>query len=291
MRYGKTITAILFALTLVLPRGPAAMADTPVPCIVPFSHPTIQSALDDAALGNCEDDLVTLLPGIYFENILWPGIDGITLRGYPDSESETIINGGFVAAPVITFDGTEDSITPATLVTSLAIRNGAAVSGGGIYCFGASPAIEACTITECLATYGGGIYAEAASPVVSGCTIEGNTAFVSGGGIYALSGRTSISQCSLVDNEAVEADGGGIWTQYSATVVNGCKINGNRAGFRGAGIFAEHSAPEITGNEITGNSGPSYYGGGIASRNCTPVIDDNVIHGNDGGGNGGGLFY
>lgn len=290
----KTTLAGLFTILVLSPAGLPALADVqpaePRPCIVPDTHAYIQDALDDAALGHCEEDTVTVLPGDYHEYLVWPPVDGITLTGTPDGE--TILGAGPIEGTIITFDGTTIvPITEATRVSRLTIEFGLAGEGGGIRCIGASPTIEDCHITRCWAMNGAGIYSESGSPVITRCLIDDNYAQENGGGIYALSGSAKISDCTVTGNEAHELDGGGIWTQYSETVIKGCTIGRNRAGFRGAGVFAEHASQTIVANEIWGNSGPSYYGGGIASRNCTPIITDNVIYGNDGGDNGGGLFY
>ena len=290
----KPVAICLFTLLIFLSLGPPAGADIhptdPPPCIVPETHRSIQDALDDAAVGNCEEDTVTVLPGNYYEYLLWPPVDGITLTGTPDGE--TILGSGPIEGTIITFGGaTIVPITEATRVMGLTLQFGLANEGGGIRCIDASPTIESCRITRCWAMNGAAIYSEGGSPKITRCVIEENYAQESGGGIYALRGAATISDCTIRDNEAHESDGGGIWTQYSETRVKGCTISRNRAGFRGAGIFAEHASQTISGNTIRGNSGPSYYGGGIASRNCTPVITDNLILENDGGENGGGLFY
>ena len=284
-----TCVAILICAACLLAFGQAAMADGALgsPCIVPESHETIQEALDDAALGNCEENLVTVLPGVYHESIRWPDVDGITLTG--SSEGEAIIEPSIVEGSIITFaPGNVGVITERTMVRELTLQNGLYDAGGAVSCISANPKIARCRITECAAVTGGAIYCETASPLIDGCVIESNYAYQSGGGIYDTGGGARIANCLIRNNVAEELEGGGIFVYATLTGIRDCTITGNSA-LQGGGISALGASLTIEGCQITDNTAGS--GGGIFMNDVTPVITNNVIARNDGGQTGGGIFF
>ena len=86
---------------------------------VPSQYPTIQAGLNAAAAG----DTVQVASGIYTENLVWPGTDGILLTSESGRDSTTI-DGGALGS-VLTFGS---GLTRATIVDRrLASRTGAIV--------------------------------------------------------------------------------------------------------------------------------------------------------------------
>jgi len=291
MKRESTIRIILLTTAFFLAAAPGAVADVepvPRPCIVPETHAHIQEALDDAALGHCTDDLVTVRAGTYHELLLWPEVDGITLQGALEAEG-TVFGPGLIEGSIITFGSMSGvAITEETVVRGIEFRNGFATSGGAIRATGASPTIDQCTFTECSAYNGGGIYSEAGSPVITDCVFEGNYGYESGGGIYALDGAARVSNCVLRNNVAEMYEGGGICVRNALAEIEGCTITANTSSL-GGGIFVDSMLPAtIVDNVISNNVASS--GGGLTSFNSPIHLEGNQIFGNDGGDTGGALF-
>ena len=120
---------------------------------VPTDYPTIQDGIDAAGDG----DLVLVAPGTYFENIDFSG-KGITVRS-EHGDDVTVIDGGYLGSVATFVTGeTEDAVLSGFKISN---GNGSYLAeeedyfGGGIYCHGASPTIENCTVSDNFA-YGGG---------------------------------------------------------------------------------------------------------------------------------------
>ena len=147
---------------------------------VPGDQPTIQDGLNAASFG----DTVMVAPGIYFENIIWPQVDGIKLIGA--GRDNTIIDGNNQAS-VIRIDAL-NIIGNATLIKGFTITNGNALppwpesQGGGIYIYDSDAVLEDLTITGNTADdFGGGLYVWLCEPVIRNTVIINNTATSRGG--------------------------------------------------------------------------------------------------------------
>ncbi|MEO0010267.1 MAG: right-handed parallel beta-helix repeat-containing protein [candidate division WOR-3 bacterium] len=213
---------------------------------VPDSFPTIQSGLN-AALGG---DTVLVSSGIYYEQIVWPGRDGIKL--YSSAGRDSAIIDGDGAGPVITFPGVVSRLTE---LSGFTITGGRANQAAGIYCRG-SPAILSNRITgnvcEGERNYGAGIFCDYQSaPLIRGNEIlrnrcSGSATWNYGGGIFiGMNSTPEIAFNLIQENECSD----GYWNY-------------------GAGIYCDlRSTPFIYGNEITGNrnhTGERGHGAGIA---------------------------
>ena len=283
----------------------------------------IQDCLDSCATG----DTVLVGPSVYYENIVWPGTQGINLVSEfgPDT---TIIDGDSIGRVI----GMSTGTGPATLISGFTIRNGYLTDtndwGAGIYCENSSPAItnnvitgnringDACgggiaclgnaspTITGNIVTdNGGGVHdgvsgggiacADSSAPVIANNTITGNYATVSGGGIYCRNNSMPTIMSNVIADNATGACmcgwiGGGIACDYgSAPIIKGNTITGNYAN-HGGGIGYGNSEPLITGNDITGNTG--YCGGGIYCHQSSATISNNIICNDTADWRGGGIY-
>jgi len=116
---------------------------------VPSEVSSIQVALDRAKEGTT----IMVGPGTYFENLLWPEIDGIKLIGEEGKENTFIdgqnndrtINMNFNWQLMV-----DQVITSATLLEGLTIRNGFVSSGdgAGLYLFNGSPTLRDLSFSE-----------------------------------------------------------------------------------------------------------------------------------------------
>ena len=234
---------------------------------VPADQPTIQNGIDAALDG----DLVLVAPGTYIENIDFLG-KAITMQGITGA----VIDGGHIC-PVVSFWSNE---TEDTVIDGFTIRNGDAISGGGIFCIdNSSPTIMNCTISEntALPYLGGGIFCQESSPTVINCTISKNSADRGGGiGCQSYSSPTFIN-CTISENSAPDGDGGGICCNGSSPTFSGCTISRNHAGYDGGGACYVNSSPVVFVNCMIVDNWADNRGGGIYSydystttiTNCT----------------------
>jgi len=235
---------------------------------VPDDFPTIQGALDSVSGG----DTIIVRPGIYYENIIFPGYQ-VILKSEMGPE-ETDIHGG-MSGSVVVFQSGEDT---QTVLEGFTIRNGSGTLvgsdylGGGIYCVGSSPTIRHNFIvvnsvgtSEDLNGYGGGIYLKNAHPDIVDNIIGYNWSASDGAGIsLGLGGACNprIVNNLFVSNDTDNyggASGGGIDSRYGDPEIRNCTFIGNEA------------APEANG-----------WGGGIrVNYSSYPVITNCIFWGND----------
>ncbi|MBN1787601.1 MAG: right-handed parallel beta-helix repeat-containing protein [Sedimentisphaerales bacterium] len=298
--------------------------------LVPSQYTTIQSAIND-----CNDgDTVIIFPGTYTgsgnKNLDYGG-RAITVRSINPDDPCT------VAATIIDCQNSgrgfyfHSGESSSSVLSGLTIKNGKIeadwpiffdVYGGGIFCEGASPAIENCQIVNNLVTAyveysehvicGGGIACISGSyPTITNCNISDNSALgvlniegsttAYGGGIYCDSTSSiSVYNCEISDNTtrgghwgsdaswitySNSSYGGGICNAGTGSVVKNCLITNNRT------VICQGESYE---GQNHGNSQGSgiYCSTGTAVRNCTfagnytytvPVFDGYM-------GEGGGIY-
>ncbi len=258
---------------------------------VPAQYATIQHALIVASDG----DTVLVAPGIYYEDIVWPARQSLTLISQAGPEATTIDAMGVdtvirIAVPV---DST-------TLIEGFTITHGTGEMGGGIACLSAAPRIRGNRIVDNVATYyGGGIHCSGNghSPIIQGNSFLGNTVIDgSGGGVCCYEGAYPV----IVDNEFRDnsADayyGGGIHCEELSggggpIVIARNTFEGNSAHGGGAlSIFNPYTeTPKVFDNEIAHND--AELGGGIYCNWTLAHVRANRVHDNHASGYGGGIF-
>lgn len=213
---------------------------------------TIQEAMDLAYY----PDAVTVAPGIYFENIRFKGKDVVLTSTGPLNATvvaNTVVDGN-AAGSVVTFEGTEGENC---VLAGFTIRNGKAMSGGGI----------------CGRTTGAGNRATIRNNV-----IVGNTATSQGGGLFLCDG---LIECNTIKANSAVQHGGGLFLCNGTIRSN--TISGNLSQFQGGGLHA--CSGIIRNNAITGNSADD----GGAMFGCNGTIENNTIVGNSASGSGAAL--
>ncbi|HPB32888.1 MAG TPA: hypothetical protein PLB62_15680, partial [Candidatus Sumerlaeota bacterium] len=210
---------------------------------VPYQYPTIQEAINAAREG-C---VITVSPGVYFENITISG-KNIVLTSYDPSDAatvrETIIDGG-QNGPVITFGGDEYYTCR---VAGLTITNGLAPKGGGILGNFSQATVADCVITSNVAEESGGGIMEFAGKIHRNIISNNQTVFA-GGGLFRCSGTI---ENNFIYNNRSEQYGGGI--SWCNGAVQNNTICGNTAGVQGGGVF--NCSTQITNCIISRNSAP-----------------------------------
>lgn len=204
---------------------------------VPADYPTIQAALDAAAIG----DTVSVSAGTYVEHISLRS--GICLEGA--GVDQTIISKR--GAPGITIDGLSYVI-----VKNLTVQNsgcapglcGGGKDGGGMSITKSSNiTLESCHLAENAAVNGGGIFVSGSGLTVLGCLIEHNTAYNIGGAIVAQLNTTLTFTNTTVANN--------IWSNPLG--------NGGVGGIR----LYDSSIAKITDSSVKGNTDQNLSGDGF----------------------------
>ena len=255
---------------------------------VPADSSTIQAGINGAVDG----DTVLVARGHYYERINFVGKAVLVTSNWIFDNDSITIDSTIIDAEnsgsAVTFSTSEDS---SSIIQGFTITNGNASSGGGVYCFFASPTISNNIVTTNIATDGGGIYSHPASPTISNNTITSNSA-TNGGGIYCVELSPTINHNTISMNIATHW-GGGIYCFYmfSPTISNNT-ISGNSAGAEGGGLYCDMFAfaSAINSNVITGNFAGSYGGGIFCTHlSSSTIIANNTVNGNSAGLSGGGI--
>jgi predicted outer membrane repeat protein len=247
-------TATSFALNAILGTGSSGIT-APIIYVNPTAK--IQDGVTLASLKGT----VNVAAGTYVENV---NIDkSLTVKGA--GATQTIVDGN-KAGSVFTI-GKNNAKAVVTL-SGIAIRNGKADHGGGIYNAG-KVTITGSTISANTAEWdGGGIYNEGIMDM-TGSTISGNTGR-DGGGIYnggfIIPATLKVTDSTISGNTA-ESFGGGIYNAGTATIT-GSTISEN-TGSNGGGIcnwgFIIPATLKVTDSTISGNTAESFFGGGICN--------------------------
>ncbi|MEZ4652465.1 MAG: right-handed parallel beta-helix repeat-containing protein [Candidatus Eisenbacteria bacterium] len=246
------------ALLLALAQSDLAGADE---IHVPADYPTLQAALDAAAVG----DTVTVAPGIYSG----PGNTNLEPRKDLLLRSE---GGSEVTAIDCAGDGRgfflRGGETRATIIEGFTVRGGGLLgseNGAGIACVNGS------------------------SPTIRRCVFRDGTSEWGGGGAYVLFSAPRFEDCSFLDN--VSAYGGGLACVDSPLEMDRCTVSGNVTSITsgGGGLYVVRSDMVFTACEITANT--ATYGGGIRSAECSPTLIDCLVSGNEASLQGGGIHF
>jgi len=256
---------------------------------VPDDQLTIQAGLNSAT----EGDTVLVAPGIYYENIVWPAVNGIKLIG--SGEEECIIDGDLLGSVIRFEEDLGGMIDTTTTVAGLTIQHGYAQGsypdywGGGIFCRESSPCIADVTIIDNFASYGGGLFCtDYSSPILRNVTIRSNEALNYGGGINCWENcNPSLSSVSITDNTSSSGGGGISCRENCNPTFSDVTIMSNLS-FEGGGLHCYYSNPSLSDVAITSNSAD--YGGGIHLFSSSPTLLDVTITGNSASDYGGGMY-
>ena len=243
---------------------------------VPADQPTIQAGLDSASYS----DTVLVAEGTYYENIVWPGTDGIQL--FSDKGAvNTIIDGNGVDRVV--FIHSSCSVTNATVIDGFTIQNGynggSPGPGAGIadYC---GIIIKNNIIKNNNANgLGAGLLLAGGTPLIFNNLIINNTCGDAGGGMCIAFCEAEIRNNTIESNYADNVTGGGgIFYMYGSgtqilednIIVNNSAINSYLGG---GGILVYSSAYSFDYNNVWDNK-PDNYSGCSAGTNS---ISENPI--------------
>ena len=254
---------------------------------VPGDQPTIQAGIDASVDG----DTVLVAAGTYFENLVWPAVNGIKLIG--SGAINCVIDGSDVASVIRFEEDLGGIIDTTTLIRGLTIQGGNAGGnypyqyGGGIYCYEASPSLESLTLTgNTAANSGGALYCDLSNPSLTNVTITDNSAILYGGGVYCLFSNAVFDSVTVSIN-VVGSGGAGMYFADSNPIVTNSVILGNNTISHGGGIYCDTSSPTLSYLTISSNEaedGAGIYLYGSSSPDITDVLISNNTANDDGGG-------
>jgi hypothetical protein len=232
-----------------------------------------------------EGDSLTIEPGTTFE---FQGPFSFDIMGYLCAEGSELDSIKFILDSMATnwsglnFEASEDSCRLKYCLVS-------GSDMGGISCFGASPIIKNCLITDNSTDgSGGGIYCQDSHPEIVDCVISNNLAQDAGGGFGCVTSAPILERCVIDENDAFPGLGGGISCYLSTVSLQDCRITDNDASLDGSGIRCSSSAINI--NNCTINENSTNGNGAIACLSSNLSIDHSVVCGNLAYLSGGGLF-
>lgn len=245
--------------------------------LVPGDYPSIQDAIDAAVNG----DTVLVHPGTYVENIDFLG-KAIKVEGQQGADF-TFIDGNRKGS-VVTFANEEDKDAR---LTGFTITNGSGTyhepsypwggyAGGGVYCEGASPAIENCLFLKNSVSsgyswydWGGGICNLNSSPSLLNCSFVKNGAKTYGGGMYSDEQSFPVlTDCTFHENSSYM--GGGMYNIKMKAVLTGCTFTENTAE-RGGGMYIIDGNPDLIECRFSRNIADTYGGaihGDAEAQHC-----------------------
>jgi len=271
--------AMLIALALCLCIFTSGLPAAATTIHVPADEPTIQAGIDAAGAG----DIVLVASGTYYEHDIVMK-SGVTLMSESGRATTTIDAQELGRVFYCENIGSSTTIQGFTITGGHANGSGEDLSGGGMYCYAASPSISGCDFRGNSAmNRGGGINCiQFSSPVLTDVRFVGNSASFEGGGVSARSNSCPVfSACDFIDNVApygaavfflsnflctasftdvrfsgnlATTYGGAICSSSATLTITGCLFSSNTAHSGGA-IFCARSSPHIEHSSFVGNSG------------------------------------
>jgi hypothetical protein len=244
---------------------------------VPGDCPTIQAALDSCLIG----DTVSVSPGTYYENLIWPSTQRLCLLSLSGAATTTI-DGGSTDRVITILTGADAK----SMIDGFTIQNGYHPEfGAGIYCRNSSsPTITNNFIKDNRSGYPGGAgigCSYGSSPLINNNIIRGNTTTAGGGGgLMCAYNSHPIIESNTIDSNYCFLGGGGILVyENCSAIINNNFIRGNTADGGGGGIAMQSTNAIVTYNTIEFNSG--ILGAIWSGWNDNSKIEYNMIAYND----------
>jgi hypothetical protein len=207
---------------------------------VPWDHPTVQAALNNANPG----DRICVEPGVWTGPVTVPALP-LHLFG---ASAAAVIDAQQAGAALTIAAGAR----PDTVVSGLTLTGGLSAHGGGVHALPGSPTLRDLQIVGNEAERGGGLWLSpgTATLQVSGLWVSDNTAGASGGGLHLTGGALDLSSSSFTDNHTLSGPGGAVHAEQSgALTLTRVELWSNTA-TRGAGLSLAGVGP-TTISELT----------------------------------------
>ena len=223
--------------------------------------------------------IINVSAGIYEENInLSEANTGLELRGA--GQELTIVdgleNGSCFRLDDLAF----------LTIADLAITNGSARYGGGIYCDNSSPTISRCVFSDNKASeWGGGLHSRGGCsyPRIIDCTFTRNHSEGKGGAVHVIGTMPEFIRCVFTSNWSAK-EGGATSIEVDSKIID-CVFTGNHSDNKGGAVNGR--GVECVRCVFTSNS--SARDGGALNAARSKIINC-VFTGNTAGGFGGGAI-
>lgn len=244
---------------------------------IPADYSTIQEGLNVAT----EGDTVLVAAGTYYENLLWPETNGISLIG--SGEDSSILDGGGTSS-VIRIDTYSTTIDNTTQIIGFTIQNGYAHGeqrlrfGGGIYMMSADTVLRDLIITNNSAIFGGGVYCfNYSHATIENVIISNNSAVEYGAGLGCkFTSNPTLFNVVITNNEVESGNGGGIYAGDESSPFISHTLVANNSAINGGGIFFEKYDCVLLNSTIVNNYA-SDVGGGVYSNTTANHVDNCII--------------
>lgn len=251
--------------------GTPCLAETITVCPRGCDHSSVIAAIDAAIPG----DVVDIAAGTYVEaETIDSRGKAVILRGATDSEGLpiTVLDGAGDHGVLLCINGEGRS----TRFENLVVRNGFAVTGGGLGCVASSPTLVNCRFEGNQSiSLGGAVWNYFSEPLLVDCVFMENHSAETAGAMYNGTSRPHLVRCLFRSNSAARLGGGIANFTDSDPLLEDCRFEDNVAP-EGGGVFNFQSDPtlrdcEFVGNSFLGNLGES-FGGAMANQDSSPSI-------------------
>lgn len=239
----------------------------------PTACQTIQEAVNVAQSPTSVAVTITVSAGTYSGGITISAgtLSSLTINGA--GELTTSVSGGGLEQDVRVSAGT-------VILTSLAINNGKASEGGGVYITGgATVHLIGDTFSTDTATYGGGV-SDYGTVTMTDDAFTTDHAAENGGGFTNSYATATVTSDTFSDDSA-GAGGGGVGNWGTGTVANdtfsGDHATGDGGGVLNASVGATLGRATLIDDTFSGDSAGA--GGGIYNRDGTMTVDASIFDG------------
>ncbi len=265
---------------------------------IPADQPTIQAGLDIAI----EGDSVIVADGIYFENLIWPDVNGIKLIG--NSKENCIIDGNGQGS-VISYELWDTIHDSTNVIKNFTIQNGYFPRGAGIYLRSENQFTLENLIVKDNYQYlplesdisnderyciegGAGIHLDnLSSPIIRNVQIINNYSEFDGGGLFIYEHSEPLLKNVLIANNYSSTSGGGIACEFLSDIsLNNVTIVNNIASENGGGVFiygGGDSSVQTTNSIFWNNLPEEIYFSELGSSNSSITISYSDIQGGEEG--------
>lgn len=146
--------------------------------------------------------------------------------------------------------GNQTLLNGFTITNGLAVIDGSADSGGGVYASNSSAVVENCRFVS---NYGdfGGAFAQVNTGIctVKNCVFEGNLSYTVGGAVYLSNDMAFFTDCYFASNQS-NGDGGAVYLNSSEFNFDRCVFAGNTSADDGSAFYVGNFATLILRNSL-----------------------------------------
>jgi len=146
--------------------------------------------------------------------------------------------------------GNQTLLNGFTITAGMAILNGSADAGGGIYASNSSAVIEKCKLVSNIGDFGGAFaQVNAGICTVKDCIFEANLSYNVGGAVYLSNDQAFFTDCYFASNQS-NGEGGAVYLNSSVFDFDRCIFAGNSSVDDGSAFYVGNFATLILSNSL-----------------------------------------